>query len=222
MKIKEFPVADRPRERLFALGTQALSDTELLALVINTGAPGETALDLARRLLVGRGLRGLVNSPAEELSVINGIGPAKAARIQAALELGRRLGNSFQERPVIRGPQDAAGLLMDSMRFLEQENFRILVLNTKNQVMASELISVGGLNFASLTPREVFKGPMRRGAASVILSHNHPSGDPTPSPEDIEITKRIQEAGRLLGIEVLDHLVIGDNRFVSLRERGLA
>ncbi len=205
-----------------SLGPGALSDAELLALVINTGAPGETALDLARRLLATVGLKNLINCPVEEISALHGIGPAKAARIQAALELGRRLGQNSQPRPVVRGPKDAADQVMGSMRHLEQENFRILVLNTKNQVMACELISVGGLNFASLTPRDVFKGPLRRGAASIILCHNHPSGDPTPSNEDVEITRRIQEAGRLLGIEVLDHLVIGENCYVSLRERGLA
>lgn len=222
MKLKEFPSGDRPRERLLSLGPGALSDAELLALVINTGVPGETALDLARRLLATVGLRNLINSPIEEISGWPGIGPAKAARIQAALELGRRLGNAAQPRPVVGGPKDAADQVMNSMRHLEQENFRILILNTKNQVLASELISVGGLNFASLTPRDVFKGPLRRGAASIILCHNHPSGDPTPSSEDVEITRRIQEAGRLLGIEVLDHIVIGDNCYASLRERGLA
>ena len=232
MTLKDYPVHERPRERLLGLGAPSLSDAELLAVLLGTGSTGETAVDLARRLLHlgadgaspqdrGAAWRYLAGASPDELSQVPGVGPAKAARIKAAVELGRRLAGSTANRPVITSPAEVAKLLMESMRHLDREHFKIVVLNTKNQVLATELISVGSLSSSIVHPREIFKGPLRRSAAAVVLCHNHPSGDPAPSPEDVEVTRRLIEAGRILGIEVLDHVIIGDNRYASLRERGL-
>ncbi len=230
--LKDYPAHERPRERLFSLGASSLSDAELLAILIGTGSTAQTAVELSRQLLrlgeanaapgdQGVGLRYLVAAAVEELSQLPGIGPAKAARIKAAVELGRRLATCTANRPAVNSPADAAALLMESMRHLDREHFNTLILNTKNQVLAIEPVSVGSLNSSLVHPREIFKAPLRRSAAAVVLTHNHPSGDPTPSPEDVEVTRRLVEAGRILGIEVLDHVIIGDNRYCSLRERGL-
>lgn len=217
--VRDLPSAERPRERLQRLGPENLASAELLAIVLRTGVRGQGALQLATSLVASPGgLRKLLNSPVEELAAVPGIGMAKACSIRAALELGRRLGVETVTRPAIRSPQDVSGLLMGEMRYLEKEQFRVLLLNTKNQVLAIEVVSLGDLTSAIVHPREVFKEAVRRAAAAVILVHNHPSGDPSPSREDIEVTKRVTEAGKILGIEVLDHIVIGDNRYISLRE----
>lgn len=221
--IKELPPDLRPRERLLKEGPEALSDVELLAIMLRTGTARNSAVDLATSILKQFGnLRSLLDVSVEELSTIKGIGPAKAAQIRAALELGRRVAvATVWERPAVRSPADAAALLMEQMRYLDREHFIALLLNTKNQVIARETISVGTLNSSLVHPRELFKVAVRRSAAGVILAHNHPSGDPTPSKEDIEITRRMVKAGNIIGIEVLDHLVIGDNKFVSLKAEGL-
>ena len=168
------------------------------------------------------GLRHLATASIEELSAVRGIGPVKAAQIKAAIELGRRLACATASRPAVRTPADVAGLVMEGMRYLDKEHFQVVLLNTKNQVLGVELVSVGGLSSSLVHPREIFKVALRRSAAAIILVHNHPSGDPEPSPEDIGVTGRLVEAGRLLGIEVLDHVVIGDGCYASLRQRGLA
>ncbi|MGI6285322.1 hypothetical protein MHOCP_05010 [Moorella humiferrea] len=220
--IKEMPADLRPRERLLTAGPQALSNAELLAILIRTGTRTETAIDVARRLLSRpEGLQYLASASLEELRQEKGIGLAKAAELKAALELGRRLAAFNLSRTVVKNPWDVAGLLMDEMRFLDRENFRTVSLNTKNQVIGIDNVSVGSLNSSPAHPREVFKNPIRRSAAAIILAHNHPSGDPTPSQEDIMVTRRLVEAGRILGIEVLDHLIIGDGHFFSLKERNL-
>ncbi|OIQ08613.1 hypothetical protein MOOR_17600 [Moorella thermoacetica] len=220
--IKELPAELRPRERLLAAGVQALSNAELLAILLRTGTRTESALDVARRLLSGPdGLQFLAGATLEELQQQKGIGLAKAAELKAALELGRRLAAFTLSRTVIRNPRDVAGLLLDEMRYLDRENFRTVSLNTKNQVLGIDNVSVGSLNSSLAHPREVFKDPIRRSAAAIILAHNHPSGDPTPSQEDIMVTRRLVESGHILGIEVLDHLIIGDGRFISLKERNL-
>lgn len=217
--VRDLPRGERPRERLQRLGPEHLSTAELLAIILRTGARGQGALQLATALLSGPdSLRRLVNSPVEELAGVPGIGMAKACSIKAALELGRRLGSESAARPSIRSPQDVSRLLMEEMRYLEKEQFRVLLLNTKHQVLAIEVVSLGDLTSTIVHPREIFKEAVRRAAAAVILAHNHPSGDPTPSREDLEITRRITEAGKILGIEVLDHIIIGDNRYISLRE----
>jgi len=220
--IKDLPEDLRPRERMLAFGAQALSNAELLAILLRTGNPQETALEVAQRLLSQPGgLRYLAEASLEELKGQRGIGLAKAAQIKAAIELGRRLAAFRPERPVIKGPADAAHLLMDEMRYLDREHFRTISLNTKNRVLAIDNVAVGSLNSSYVHPREVFKGPVRRSAAAVILVHNHPSGDPAPSLEDIQVTRRLVEAGKVLGIEVLDHLILGDGSFVSMKEKGL-
>jgi DNA repair protein RadC len=220
--IKEMPEELRPRERLLAAGPQALSNAELLAILIRTGTRMETAIDVARRVLSRpEGLQYLAQASLEELQKEKGIGLAKAAELKAALELGRRLAAFTLTRTIIKNPWDVASLLMDEMRFLDRENFRTVSLNTKNQVLGVDSVSVGSLNSSQAHPREVFKDPIRRSAAAIILAHNHPSGDPTPSQEDIAVSRRLVEAGRILGIEVLDHLIIGDGRFTSFKERNL-
>lgn len=221
--IKDMPRESRPRERLLREGAGALTDIELLAVLLRTGTPAASAVELAAALLARFGsLRALVEASVEELSGLAGVGPAKAAVIKAALELGRRVAASRDgSRPAVRSPADAAALVMEEMRHLDREHFWALLLNTKNQVLAREVVAIGTLNSSAVHPRELFKSAVRRSAAALILVHNHPSGDPAPSQEDLAVTRRLVEAGRILGIEVLDHLIIGDNRYVSLKAEGL-
>ncbi|MHB0886074.1 MAG: RadC family protein [Bacillota bacterium] len=223
MTIRELPMAERPLERFLAQGAEALSEAELLAIIIRTGTRAATAVDVARRLLAldPAGLRYLVNARIEELAVVGGVGRVKAAQIKAALEIGRRLAMRQETRITIRSPKDAEAVVAERLRYQEQEHFLVVLLNTKHHVLGVETVSVGGLSSSVVHPRDIFKSPVRRNAAAVILAHNHPSGDPTPSREDIDVTKRLAEAGKLLGIEVLDHIVVGDNRYVSFREKSL-
>lgn len=221
--IKALPEAERPRERLIAEGARALSNRELLAIILRSGTVGESALVLAERLLQTFGsLRDLLQAEVEELAAVRGIGKVKAAEVKAALELGRRLASSGQGwRPAITSPEEAAGLVMEDLRYRDREVFQALLLDTKHRLLAIQVVSVGHLSGAPVHPRELFKDAIRRSAAAVVLVHNHPSGDPQPSPEDIALTHRLVEAGRLLGIEVLDHLIVGDNTYVSLKEQGV-
>lgn len=219
--LKEFPEEARPREKLLRLGAGALSEAELLAIVLRTGTRNVTAIQLAYQLLSRGGLRFLQEATVEELSQIPGMGLAKAAQVKSAVELGKRMGLNQASRAVIKSPADVQELLMEEMRYLDREFFRLVLLNTKNQVISVENISVGSLNSSLVHPREVFKPAIKRSAAAIILTHNHPSGDPTPSKEDGEVTRRLAEAGKLLGIEVLDHIIFGDGRIVSLKERGM-
>lgn len=221
--IKSMPEDLRPRERMQKVGPSALSAAELLAIILRTGTPQESALELAHRVLSDpRGLRFLAEATIEELCQIKGIGLAKAAQVKAALELGKRLACLEPDlKPVIRSPQEVCNLVMEEMCYLDREHFRVVLLNTKNRVLDVETVSIGSLNSSLVHPREVFKRAVQRSAAALILVHNHPSGDPSPSPEDVEITRRLCEAGRVLGIEVLDHIIIGDHLFISFKERGL-
>lgn len=221
--MKELPEDIRPRERLLKEGSEALSEAELLAIILRTGSREKTALELAS-LVMARftSLRRLHDASVEELRQIKGVGLAKSTQIKSALELARRLAQSTDwPRPVIKSPDDAAGMVMEEMRHLDREHFRALLMNTKNQVIGTDKVSVGTLNSSAVHPRELFRNAIKRSAASVILVHNHPSGDPTPSREDIDITARLIEAGKIIGIEVLDHIIIGDNKFTSLKARGL-
>ncbi|MBB6674239.1 RadC family protein [Cohnella nanjingensis] len=220
--LKEVPTEERPRERMQRHGPAALSHAELLAILLRTGSRAESAVHLAQRILnENGGLRWLAGRSWDELIHIRGIGPAKAIELQAAVELGRRVARSrLPEMPRISRPQDAADLLMEELRHLREEHFVVLFLNTKNQVVGRETLSIGSLNASVVHPREVFRAAIRRSSASILCAHNHPSGDPTPSPEDLQLTRRLSEAGELIGIELLDHLVIGDNRYVSLKELG--
>lgn len=221
--IKELPEDIRPRERLLKEGAEALSDIELLAILLRTGSREATALDLASLIMARfKNLHQLVDATVEELSEVKGVGLAKASQVKAALELARRLSQfSASPRPVVKSPGDAAGLVMEEMRHLDREHFRALLLNTKNQVIGVDKVSVGTLNSSAVHPRELFRNAIRRSAASVILMHNHPSGDPAPSREDLDITRRLVEAGKIIGIEVLDHIIIGDNKFISFKAKGL-
>jgi DNA repair protein RadC len=221
--IKELPSSERPRERLLHYGASALSSAELLAIILRTGLQDENVVRMAQRLLATFGnLSGLARVNAAELQREKGLGPAKVAQLQAALELGRRmLLQSPEERPQVRSPADAANLVMSEMGLLEQEQLRVMLLDTKNRVLDTPTIYVGSLNTSLIRVGELFRAAIRANCASLIVLHNHPSGDPTPSPEDVAVTRQIVEAGKLLDIDVLDHLIIGQQRFVSLKERGL-
>ena len=221
--IKERPSDERPRERLEKMGASALSVTELLAIQLRTGSSVQSALGLAAELLHAfGGLRGVAAASREELSRVKGIGPVKAIEICAAVELSRRLSVlSGDDKPCIRSPQDVSNLLMAEMRDLKKEHLRSLLLDTKNRVIKTCTVSIGILDSSLVHPREVFKDAIIASAAAIIVAHNHPSGDPSPSAEDRRITQRLHECGQLLGIELLDHIILGDNRFVSLKERGV-
>jgi DNA repair protein RadC len=222
-RITDLHVSERPRERLASLGPGALSNAELLAILLRVGVSGENAVQVGHRLLTTfGGLTGLHRASYAEVCDQFGIGPAKAAQIKAAIELGRRLPlEAPAERPAIHSPKDAAELVSYEMSALEQEHLRVFLLNTRNQVMDIVEVYRGSLNSSQVRVGELFKAAVRRSAAAIIVAHNHPSGDPAPSPDDIAVTRAIVQAGKLLDIEVLDHLIIGQGRFVSLKERGL-
>ncbi len=222
LSVKAMPDEERPRERLLKQGATALADRELLAIILRTGTAEENALDLARRLLSSYGgLEGLARVEAAQLLAEPGIGPAKAAQVLAALELGRRVATLTPEaRPQVTSPADAARLLVPMLAYQSQEHFVILYLDTRHRLLDQETLYRGSLNSAPARTAEVFRGAVRRNCAAILVAHNHPSGDPEPSLEDIRFTERLIEAGQLLEIEVLDHLIIGANRYISLRERG--
>ncbi|MCA0986216.1 RadC family protein [Guptibacillus algicola] len=220
--IRDYPEDERPRERLIKGGPEILSNQELLAIILRTGTKQESVLELSHRIIQHfEGLRLLKDASVEELTSLSGVGPAKAVQLIAAIELGRRVSRLQQEeRYTVRSPEDGANYVMEDMRFLSQEHFVCLYLNTKNQVLHRQTVFVGSLNASIVHPREVFREAFRRSAASLICFHNHPSGDPTPSREDIEVTKRLAECGKMIGIDVLDHIIIGDQKFISLKEKG--
>jgi DNA repair protein RadC len=222
--IREWPAPERPRERLHSDGAGALASRELLAILIGSGREGRSAVDVAGELLrVSHGsLRRLASAAPAELASIHGVGPAVAARVCAALELGRRLAREAPvERGRIRGPTDVYERCAPGLRDLAQEEFRVLMLNTQHAVIRESVITRGTLDTSVVHPREVFRAAIAESAASLILVHNHPSGDPTPSPEDRTVTRQLAEAGRLLGIPILDHVIVGDGRYISFVEAGL-
>ncbi|EGK14770.1 DNA repair protein RadC [Desmospora sp. 8437] len=223
LMIRDVPAEDRPRERLSREGPASLSNAELVAILLRTGTASESVLQLANRVLSRtEGLKGLAGSTLNELVQIKGIGPAKGIQLLAGIELGRRVFRALPaERTQIRSPGDAADYVMDEMRHLSQEHFLCLFLNTKNRVIDKKCIFVGSLNSSVVHPREVFREAIRRSSAGVICVHNHPSGDPTPSREDIHVTERLVEAGQIVGIELLDHIIIGDHRYYSMKEKGI-
>jgi DNA repair protein RadC len=223
VRIKELPVSEQPRERLRDYGPNALSDAELLAILLRVGVSGINVVQLAQKLLIEHGgWVGLQRLSFEELTKIHGMGEAKAAQVKAALEIGRRLLLAQPEqRPQITSPADVANLLMVEMAHLEQEHLRVVLLNTKNYVLKIETVYIGSINSSAVRIGEVFKTALKQNSAAIIVVHNHPSGDPTPSPEDVAVTRQLVEAGKLLDVDVLDHLVIGQGRWVSLRERRL-
>lgn len=217
------PAEDWPRERLLRLGPKALSGAELLAILIGSGSPGRSVLDVADSLLSRFGnLREIGEAELAQLAQIAGVGATKAVRMKAAVEIGRRVvAQTSEPMPAIRCPADVAHLVMDEMRSLDREHFREVLLNSKNRVLSIETISVGTLNASIVHPREGLKPAIVKSAAAIILVHNHPTGVPTPSKEDIAITKRFVQAGEVVGISVLDHVIIGNGRFQSLKELGI-
>jgi DNA repair protein RadC len=223
LKMRDMAERNRPRERLMQVGPKAVSTSELLAIILRTGVGGENVLHLAERLLVTfKDLPGLARASIAELMDIKGVGEAKAVEIKAALEIGRRLlASAPEERPRVVSPSDAANLLMSEMTFLEKEHLRLILLDTRNRVLATPTIYVGSLNTSVIRIGELFRAAIKENAAAFIIAHNHPSGDPSPSPEDINVTRQIAQAGKLLDVDVLDHIIIGRQRFVSLKERGL-
>lgn len=222
-RITDLAESERPRERLARLGAQSLSNAELLAILLRVGVPGENAVQVGQRLLqTFGGISGLQRASFDEVCAQHGLAEAKTAQIKAAIELGRRMTlESPEERPSVNSPADAAALVQYEMSALEQEELRVILLNTRNRVQKIETIYRGSLNSSQVRVGEIFKAAIRVNAAAIIVVHNHPSGDPTPSPDDLAITRAIVEAGKLLDVQVLDHLVIGQGRFISLKERGL-
>jgi len=221
--VRELPPDERPRERLKRLGPEALTTSELIAILFRTGSRKGGAQDVAQRLLSRFGdLEHLARASIEELCEVEGVGAVKAMEVKAALELGRRLaGFTGEAKPVIRSPEDVKALFMGDFTGLDKEHFRAVLLNTKNHVLKTVEISVGSLDSSLVHPRECFRPAVAASAASIILLHNHPSGDPEPSADDIAITKRLKEAGKNLGIDVLDHVIFGQGTCVSLKERGV-
>lgn len=221
--IADLHESDRPRERLENLGPQALTNAELIAILLRVGTIGESAVAVGQRLLNKfQGLSGLHRVPFDELKNQHGMGTAKAAQIKAAIELGRRLMvESPDERSSINSPADAAELLRYEMSALEQEHLRVILLDRRNRVLEIVEVYKGSVNSSHVRVGELFKEAIRKNASAIIVVHNHPSGDPTPSPDDVAVTRAIVQSGKLLDVEVLDHLVIGQGKWVSLKERGL-
>lgn len=222
--IKDLPLSERPREKLISYGVETLSNAELLALIIKIGNRENTAVEVAQKILNidNRGIGYLADVTLEELTQVKGIGESKAAQILACIEIGKRLNRiGPHDKIKVSSPIVLVNLLMDEMRFLNKEHFNIAILDTKNQILAIENISIGTLNASIVHPRDVFKVAIKRNANSIILIHNHPSGDPSPSNEDINITNRLIDVGNLIGIKVLDHIIIGDNKYISFKEKNL-
>ncbi len=221
--IKDMHPDERPRERLERYGPGALSVPELIAIILRVGNAQMSAVQMGHLLVRDFGsLRALADASITQLSKIKGIGLAKACQLKAAFELGKRLATTGDTlRPMINSPQDAANMLMEDMRYLKEEHFRVLFLNVRNEVTHNKDISIGTLNSSLVHPRETFAAAISNASAALILAHNHPSGDPSPSSDDLKLTRRMVEAGDLLGIPVLDHIIIGDGRFVSMEQQGL-
>ena len=219
--MKDLPENERPTEKLVNHGARSLSNSELIAVIIRTGSRDYSVIELANRLLSTKedGVASLADTSVEEITRVKGIGNCKAAQILAAVELGKRIVLAETEhKKKVTSPLDIVDFFMADMQYLKREHFKIVMLDTKNHIIGVEEISVGNLNSSIVHPREVYKQAIKRSSASIILVHNHPSGDPTPSREDINITRRLMESGEILGIRVLDHIVIGHKKHISLKE----
>lgn len=222
--VHDLPSSERPRERLLKLGSEALSSQEILALILGRGIKDESVLVTAQKLLSKFGnLKNLASASIEELTQIKGIGPAKAAQIKATFELSKRLDDSSGEGPkvTLKSPEDAIKAAKSQLKGKKKEHFMVLCLDTRNHLINAQKISIGSLDCSIVHPREVFKEAISSCAASVIFMHNHPSGDPTPSEDDIKITKRLVEAGEIIGIDVLDHIIICDKDHLSMKAKNL-
>lgn len=224
IRVNDIPLNERPVEKLLQFGVESLSNEELLAILLRTGTKGENVIALSKRLLIELdGLDGLLNVSFEEASKIKGIKKVKACQIIAMMELFNRFKTlkSQKENLKISSPKDVSTLLINEMSNFKQEVFKLILLNTKNIIIGTKDVFKGILNSSIVHPREVFKEAVQRGSANIIVCHNHPSGDPNPSKEDIDITLRLKECGNIMGIGLLDHIIIGNNKYVSLKEKGI-
>lgn len=224
MKIKGLPEEERPREKMLYQGKESLSNAELLAILLRSGTREKSALELAGDIISmnDEGILHLEDCSMEEMTKVKGMGTAKACQVLAAIELGKRVAtHPRKERATIESPSDIAKLFMEKMRYYKKEHFCTLLLNSKGKILGEVEISIGDLNSSMVHPREVFLQAVRRSAAAVVLIHNHPSGDPTPSKDDIDITKRLMESARILGINILDHIIIGDGVYFSMKAENL-
>ncbi|MFC2015077.1 DNA repair protein RadC [Chloroflexota bacterium] len=222
--IHDLPVSERPRERLQKFGVEALSSQELLALILGRGIAGESVTITAQRLLSQFGnIKGISDASLEELAQVKGIGPAKGSQIKAAFEIANRLDTypETAEKQPIKTPDVVVSLVKSRLQNKKKEHFLALLLDTRSRLIKSSEISIGSLDTSIVHPREVFKEALSASVASVIFVHNHPSGDPTPSEDDIKLTERLSQAGEIMGIEVLDHIIIGNNKYLSLKREGL-
>jgi DNA repair protein RadC len=222
--MKELPLEERPREKMLSGGMAYLSNAELLAILLRTGTKDKSVLYLAEEVLSleNGGILFLSECAPEELASIKGIGKAKACNVLAGIELGRRIARKPREEKVkVNSPESIVSLFMEEMRYYKKEVFKVLLINTKGEIIGTDQISVGDLSTTVIHPREVFLPAIRRSAAAVAFAHNHPSGDPTPSGDDIAMTKKLVEAGKIIGISVWDHVIIGDGKYVSFREEQL-
>ena len=222
--VHDLPLGERPRERLLKLGSEALSAQEILALILGRGVKGESVIETSHKLLSRFGnLKGVADASVEELTQTKGIGPAKAAQIKAALELSKRLEADVDEKPkpVLKSPEDVVAEVRGQLKGKKKEHFLVLCLDTRNRLINWKPVSIGSLDTSIVHPREVFKEAVSSSAASVIFVHNHPSGDPEPSEEDIELTKRLVKAGEIIGIDVLDHIIVCDKNYLSLKAKNL-
>ncbi len=222
--VHDLPLNERPRERLLKLGSEALSAQEILALILGRGIKGESVMVTSQRLLSRFGnLKGVADASMEELTQTRGIGPAKAAQIKAALELSKRLEADVGEnpKPILKSPEDVAAAVKSQLKGKKKEHFLVLCLDTRNRLINCRPVSIGSLDTSIVHPREVFKEAVSSSAASVIFVHNHPSGDPEPSKEDVELTKRLAKVGEIIGIDVLDHIIVCDKSYLSLKAKNM-
>jgi DNA repair protein RadC len=223
MKIRDLPTVERPRERLTKYGAEALSNAELLAIILRMGSRGETAVDVGNKLLkmYDGNLRELFTADVNELSKIKGLGFAKAVQLKACLELAKRIFEYKPEKNQVRSIQDVVNMLMPEFQFEKQEKLFAVFLGTKNYLIKRKLVSVGGIDVNVFKPKEILYMAVKENSSAIIIAHNHPSGDPEPSDDDIRITKKLVEAGKVIGIPVRDHIIIGDGCYISMKEKGI-